>query len=76
MASGTLLSDIQCWIHKVHILLIQLFPQQLYRLAEALEVYHLALPEELDHIVHIRIVGKPKNIIVGDPGFLLCQGVP
>ena len=64
------LSDIKSRVHEIHILLIQLFPQQLYRLTEALEVDHLPLPEELDHVIHIRIVGEPENVVVGDSCFL------
>ena len=28
-------------------------------------------PEEFDDIIYIGIIGKPKNIIISDPGFLL-----
>ena len=43
-------------VHKVYIFLVQFLPQQLHSLTEALEVDYLTLPQELDHIVHIRIV--------------------
>ena len=51
---------VQCRIHKVYILLIQLFPKQLYRLAEALEMHDLPFPQKLNDIVHIRVVRKPN----------------
>ena len=58
-------------IHAVDIPLVQLAPQQLDGLTEPLEVNHLALPEELDDIIHIRVIGKPQNIVIGDPCLLL-----
>lgn len=63
---------IHCGIHIVHILLIQLFAQQLYGFAEPLEMHDLPFPQELDHIIHIRVVAEPKNVVIGDPRFLLC----
>lgn len=65
------LLHIDCRIHEIYILLIQFFPQQLHSLSEALEVYDFPFPQELDHVVHIRIIRKPKNIIVCHSGFLL-----
>lgn len=64
-------SDIKGRVHEVHIFLIQLLPEQLDSLTEALEVNHLTLPEEFDHVVHIRVIGQPQNVVVGNPGFLL-----
>ena len=61
-------------IHKVHIFLIQLLAQQLHGLAKALEMNHLALPEELDHIVHIRVIRKTQNIVVSYSSLLLRWG--
>ena len=55
----------------VHILLIQLLPQQFHCLAKPLEVDYLPFPKELDDIVYIRIVRQPQDIVIGDPGFLL-----
>ena len=68
---GPISSDIKGGIHIVHILLVQLLPQQLHGLAEPLEVDDLPFPEEFDHVVHIRIIGKPQNVVIGDPGLLL-----
>ena len=65
------LSQIEGRIHGVHILLVQLLPEELDRLAESLEVNHLPLPEELDHVIHIRVVRQPENVVVGNPGLLL-----
>ena len=58
-------------VHIVYVLLIQLLPQQLHRLAKALEVDDLPLPQELDDIIHIRVVRDAQNIVVGSSGFLL-----
>lgn len=63
-------SHIDSWIHKVDILGIQLFPKKLAGFPKSLEVYDLTLPEELDHIVYIRVIGETQNIVVGHPGFL------
>lgn len=42
----------------------------MFRFAEALEVDNLPFPEEPDHVVHIRVVGQPQNVVVGEPGLL------
>lgn len=63
-------SHIERRIHAVNILLIQLLPQKLDRLAKALEVHDFPLPQEGDHIVDIGIIGKPQDIVVCHPGFL------
>ena len=61
-------------VHIVYVLLIQFFPKQLNCLAKTLEVYDFPFPEELDHIVYVRIVRQPQNIVIGDPSFLLWHG--
>ncbi len=43
------------------------------KLAEALEMHDLALTEELNDLVDVRIVAQPENIVVGCAGFLLCR---
>ena len=68
--------DIKCRVHIIHILLVQLFTQQLHRFAEALEVYNFPFTEELDHIVHIRIVTEPQDIVIGHPCLLLWERIP
>ena len=70
-----LFSDVEGWIHKIHIFLVQLFPQQLDCLAKALEVDDFPLPQELDYIVHIRIIRQPQNVIVSGPGFLFWERI-
>ena len=67
---------IKCGVHAVNVRWIQLFPQLLNAFAEALEVDDLPFPEKFDHIIHIRIVRQPKNVVIGHSGLLLCQGVP
>ena len=63
--------NVKCRVHIVHIFLIQLLSQQLHRLAEALEVDDLPFPQEFDHIVHVRIVRKPQDVVVGHSCLLL-----
>ena len=70
-----LFSDVEGWIHKIHIFLVQLFPQQLDCLAKALEVDDFPLPQELDHVIYVRIIGQPQNIVIGDPCFLLWERI-
>ena len=50
--------------------MIQLLPKQLNRFTKPLEVNNLPLPEEFDHIVHIRIVRKPQDVVIGHACFL------
>ena len=61
-------------VHAVDVPLIQLPAQKVYGLAEPLEMDDLPLPEELDHVIHIRIIGKPQDVVIGDPGLLLWHG--
>ena len=70
-----ILLHIKSWIHMVDIFLIQFLPEQLYRLAETLEMNDLPFPEEFDHIVHIRVIGKPQNIIVGHTRLLFSSQI-
>ena len=35
----------------------------------------LPLPQELDHVVHIRVIAEPENVVVSHPGFLLRRQV-
>ena len=65
------LSQIDGGVHGVDIALVQLPAQELDGLAEAMEVDDLPLPQEFDHIVHIRVIGKPQDIVIGDPSLLL-----
>lgn len=58
-------------IHEVYILSVQLLPQQLNSLPEPLEVDDLTLPEEADHIINIRIITEPQDVVIGYPCFLL-----
>ena len=58
-------------IHAVDIALVELPAQQLDGLAKALEVDDLPLPQEFDHIVHIRVIAEPENVVVGYSRLLL-----
>jgi hypothetical protein len=31
----------------------------------------LPRPEELDHVIHVRSIGSPQDVVIGDPGRLL-----
>ena len=66
------LLDIHGRIHEVYILGIQLLAEQFHGFSKALEVDHLALPEELNDIVYIWVVTEAKDVVIGDSGFLLC----
>ena len=55
------LSSGKGWIGKIHVGRIQLFRSFVQRLTESLEMHNFPLPEKADHIVHIRIVGKPED---------------
>ena len=59
----------------VDILLIQFLPKELHGFAKPLEVDNFPFAKELDHIVYIRIIGKPQNIVIGDPCLLLGSQV-
>ena len=65
---------IKCRVHIVYILFVQFFPQQFNGFAETLEMHDFPLPQELDHIVHIRIIGEPQNVVVSDSRFLFWHG--
>lgn len=42
------------------------------RFAEALEMHDLPGPQELDDVVDVRVVGQAQDVVIGDPGLLLC----
>ena len=67
-----LLLHIERWVHIIYILLVQFFTKQLYGFSKALEMDDLALTEELDNIIYVRIIGKPQDIVIGYTCFLLC----
>ena len=69
---GCFLLQIQSRIHIVHIFLVQLFPQELAGLTEPLEMDDFPFPEEPDHVIHIRVIAEPEDVVVGHPCFLLC----
>ena len=59
-------------VHEVHVFLVQLVAGQPQPLAEALEVDHLPGTQKADGVVDIRIVGQAEDVVIGDPGLLLC----
>ena len=58
-------------VGEVDIFLVHALLRQAQSLAEALEVDNLPLPQEADHVIHIRIVGQAENVVVGEAGLLL-----
>ena len=67
--------QVDCRIHVVHVFLIQFFPKQLDRLTEPLKMDNFPFPQELDYIVHIRVIAQPQTVVIGDPGFLLWERI-
>lgn len=45
------------------------------RIAEALVVYDLPRPQELDGLDDIRVVGKAQDVVIAQPGFLFSGQV-
>lgn len=41
------------------------------RFAKALEMDNLALAQEADHIIDVRIVGQTEDVVISEAGFLL-----
>ena len=62
-------------IHAVDIALIEFPAQKFDGLTKPLEMDDLPLPEEFDDIVHIRVVGEPQDVVVGDPCLLLWERI-
>ena len=72
MISWGLLLQVNCRIHTINVFLIQFLPKKLHGFSKSLEMNNLTLPEEFYHIVDIRVIRQPKDIIIGHSGFLLC----
>ena len=68
----TTLLPVERRVGEVDIFLIHLGLGQFEGLAEALEVDDLPLPQEADHVVHIRVITETQDIVIGEAGFLLC----
>lgn len=50
--------QLQSRVHVIDVLLVQVLPQTLQRLAEALEVNDFLLPQELQHVVDIWVIAE------------------
>ena len=59
-------------VDQIDVFLVHPVLRQPQSLAEALEVDHLPGPEEFDDIVDIGVIGQAQNVVIGDPGLLLC----
>ena len=66
---------VKCWVHVVDVFLVELLTEQLNSLTKPLEMDDFTFPEELDDIVHIRIIAESQNIVIGDPCFLLWERI-
>ena len=67
-----LLVPVKGRVDGVDIFLIHPLRSQTQGFAEALEMDHLAFPEETDDVVDIRIVAQAENVVIGGAGLLLC----
>lgn len=63
--------NVKSRVHIVNVLLIQFLSQQLNSLAKPLEVNDLTLTQEFDHVVDIRVITEPEDVIVGRARLLL-----
>lgn len=43
----------------------------MFRLAKALEVHDLSLPQEADDVIYVRVVGQTEDVVIGEAGLLL-----
>ena len=43
--------------------------------AQAYKTLTITIPEELDYVVHIRVVAEPENVVVGGSGLLLRRQI-
>ena len=66
------MDQIQRGVHVIDVFLVQPLPQQLHGLAEALEVDDLALAQEADGVVYVRVVGDAQDVVIRDPRLLFC----
>ncbi len=63
---------VEAGVDIVNVFLIHPFLGKAEAFAKTLEMNDLTRPQELDHIVDIRIIRQAQNIVVGDTGFLFC----
>ena len=66
------MSAVEGRIGEVDVLLVHLLLGQTHRLAEALEVDDLPLPEEADDVIDVGVVAEPEDVVIGDSGLLFC----
>lgn len=59
-------------IHIVDVVLVELFRHETQRLTEALEMDDLALAQEADDIIDVRVVGQAQNVVIRYARLLLC----
>ena len=59
-------------VDQIDVFLVHPVLRQPQSLAEALEVDHLPGPQELDDVVDVRVVTQAQDVVISDPGLLLC----
>lgn len=75
-AEERFLSAVERWIGKINVVFLRhAVLCQPKAFAEALEVDHLPLAQELDDVVHVRVVTEAEDVVVGHPGLLLCRQI-
>lgn len=65
-------SLVEAGVHIVDVLLAKTILHQPQSLAEALEMDDLSRPQEADGIGDVRVIGETEDVVIGDPGLLLC----
>ena len=68
---GPGLDSVERRIGEIDVSGVHFFLAQPQTLAEALEVDDLPLAQEADGVVHVRVVGQPQDVVVGETGLLL-----
>ena len=71
MSRQGVFSDVDGRIHEIDVFPVQLFTQKLDCFAKSLEMDDFPFPKELDHIVYIRVITEPQDIVIGHTGLLL-----
>ena len=63
---------VEAGVDEVNVFLVHAVLCQTQALTEALEVDHLPGPQELDDVVDVRVVTQAQDVVISDPGLLLC----
>ena len=63
---------VEAGVDIVNVFLIHPFFGKTEAFAEALEVHDFTGPQELDHVIYVRIIGQTQDVVIGNTSFLLC----